>query len=366
MWDTENGIGLHGNHLIQNYKYKSEFPKCINVLFKEDKPFSIDYPIKNKINSIYYKSVEYKVSINWNNNQFKIIDEFIKFDFEIYEGEYLKSKFITENSIILENHFGDVSSKFLKEDEYCNLEFFTPKSLINIVNNNFKQQPDLILNSPLSSIPINWGNYFKEMSFHDFDPKFCKMAYGNGNVNLTEYGDNLSLVIENILIDEDDKRKFINLVSSLLPYVKSVDVDNIKNEYRIFKLYEKYDETPVFAPFTLDGSANILALISALYFSNSDIIVIEEPERNIHPSLFIKLVNMMKEITNRDKQIIMTTHSPEILDYCDLEDIQLISRNQKGFSNISQPKNNKDVVEFVEELSIGHIFLNNYLGLGNE
>ena len=72
---------------------------------------------------------------------------------------------------------------------------------------------------------------------------------------------------------------------------------------------------------------------------------------------------MMKEISRRDKQIIITTHSPEMLDYCDLVDIQLISRDENGFSIISQPKYSKDVVEFVEELGIGHVFLNNYLGV---
>ena len=36
------------------------------------------------------------------------------------------------------------------------------------------------------------------------------------------------------------------------------------------------------------------------------------------------------------------------------------------FSTINKPKNNKDVEEFVEELGLGHVFLNNYLGFNNE
>ena len=57
---------------------------------------------------------------------------------------------------------------------------------------------------------------------------------------------------------------------------------------------------------------------------------------------------MVKEISNRDKQIIVTTHSPEFLDYCDLEDIRCVFRNQNGFSVISQPENSDDIVGFVE------------------
>lgn len=363
----ENGINLHGGPFVQNFKIESEIASCIKVTFIDDGSINLNYPISEDTSSkLHYDSVDYELCINFNKNNFEIMNEIIKFNFEIYEGEYLESNLLSKNSLILKNQNGKVTSGFENDDEFCDLEFFTPKSLINIVNNNFKQKQGLIINSPLSSVPFDWANFFREIHIHDFDPKFCKMPYGNGNPVLSEYGDNLSLILDNILTDEANKRKFINLVSILLPYVEDVDVDHMREEQRIFKLFEKYDDAPVFAPFVSDGTTNVLALISALYFSNGDILLIEEPERNIHPRLLIKLVTMMKEISSRGKQIIITTHSPEILDYCDLEDIQLISRNSNGFSTISQPKDNSDVIKFVEELGIGHVFLNNYLWFENE
>ena len=87
------------------------------------------------------------------------------------------------------------------------------------------------------------------------------------------------------------------------------------------------------APFVWDGTTNVIALITALYFNETKIICIEESERNIHPRLFIKLVNMMRGNSLKDKHIIITTHSPEILDYCELNDVYLISRDNNGFFN---------------------------------
>lgn len=73
----------------------------------------------------------------------------------------------------------------------------------------------------------------------------------------------------------------------------------------------------------------------------------------------------MKEVSS-NKQIVITTHSPEILKFCELNDIFLISRNKNGFSNISKPIDNDIVRPFIEELGIDEVFVDNYLGLGNE
>jgi len=74
---------------------------------------------------------------------------------------------------------------------------------------------------------------------------------------------------------------------------------------------------------------------------------------------------MMKEVS-QTKQIIITTHSPEILNYSDLEDIHLISRDNTGFSKISKPVDNKEVKVFIDELGIGQVFVDDYLEFGNE
>jgi hypothetical protein len=62
----------------------------------------------------------------------------------------------------------------------------------------------------------------------------------------------------------------------------------------------------------------------------------------------------------------ITTHSPEILKYCELNDIYFISRDKHGFSNISKPIENDIVKPFIEELGIDEVFVDDYLGLGNE
>lgn len=133
----------------------------------------------------------------------------------------------------------------------------------------------------------------------------------------------------------------------------------LEDDRRIFRLDDKYIKSKISSLFISDGTMDIIALICALYFESGDIILIEEPERNIHPGLFIQLASIIKEVSQR-KQVIMTTHSPELLNSCDLDDIYFVSRDEKG-SVISKPIDNEEVREFVDELGIGQVFVDNYL-----
>lgn len=358
--DFENGILNHGGVFFQNFNCNKKVPSCIKATIGEDKAFvEIPHPIKinNKeiMTKIYYTSIDYELCINFKSNEIEFITETVNFNFNINDDE--SNDLLSKNTLYLRNNDGVISAEFENNDEYVDLEFFVPNSLLNIVNNNFKENKGLLINSPLSAIPISWSNYFKEINVYNFNPYMSKMSRFKGNSIISEHGENLAFVLDRILSNKEDKRKFLNLVSILLPYVKDIEINKISDDKKIFNLIESYNELPIFAPFVSDGTTNILALICALYFTKSNAILIEEPERNIHPGLLIQLVGMMKEVSSLDKQIIITTHSPEILNNCNLDDIIFISRNNDGFSILSEPADNKDVKEFIKELSIGELFI---------
>lgn len=358
--DFEKGINAHGGLFFQNINLESDTPSCIKVTLGGGDSF-ITRVNQDSDFKIQYNSIEYELCINFKNHSIDLINEKVMFNFNIFQNDEI----IHENSLILTNDDWHITVGLKNEEEYVDLEYFVPKSLLNIVNDNLFEKHELIINTPLSVIPIPWANYFKSINYYDFDPKFCRLDDGTGKAKLTEFGQNLPVVLEHILNDSENQRKYFNLISILLPYIEKIDVFSLEDNRKMFRVSEKYNKSPVLSPFVSDGTMNILALISALYFESGNIILIEEPERNIHPALFIQLVGMMKEVS-KNKQIFITTHSPEILNYCGLEDIHLISRDNNGFSKISKPADNNDVNVFVEELGIGQVFVDGYLGFGNE
>ena len=202
-------------------------------------------------------------------------------------------------------------------------------------------------------------------AIYDFDPKLAKKAaVVTGKLELEENGENLSLVLKNILEDPEKKRKFSNLIKDLLPFVEDVQTEKLADRSLMFKLSESYQEEEYFpAPFISDGTVDAIALVIALFFEKKDLVIIEEPERNIHPHLISGLVEMMKDAA-RNKQIIVTTHSAEVVRQAGVENLLLISRDKEGFSTISRPAEKQDVQIFLEnDLGLDEVFVQELWGM---
>jgi len=191
----------------------------------------------------------------------------------------------------------------------------------------------------------------RDVSIYDFDPKLPKKAVPiTGKYKLEGDGSNLAIVLKNIILNKEKRRKFLNLIKELLPFIKDVGIEKFADKSLLLKLQEAYSPGKYLpASIISDGTINSVALLIALYFERSSAspIIIEEIERNIHPALISKVVNMMKD-TARNKQIIVTTHNPEVVKHAGLENLFLVSRDEDGFSTISRPADKEEVKVFLK------------------
>jgi len=222
----------------------------------------------------------------------------------------------------------------------------------------------LLIEAPFLFLPP-FQEIFTDVSIYDFDPKLPKKAVPiTGKMELEENGENLAIVLKSILEDKEKERKLSNLVRDLLPFVNKLDVEKFGDKSLLFKLEEIYAQKQYLpAPLISDGTINMSALVIALYFEEKPLTIIEEPERNIHPSLISRVVEMMKEASQK-KQIIVTTHNPEMVRHADLQSILLISRDKEGFSTISRPSEKEEVKAFLQnEIGIEELYVQNLLGV---
>jgi predicted ATPase len=224
----------------------------------------------------------------------------------------------------------------------------------------------LIVNTPMAipGIPaLEW--IFRGMKVYDFDPKLLKKAVPiMGKTELEKDGSNIAIVVKNIIEDPGKKVIFENLIKDVLPFVDDVAVEKFMDLSLFLKMREVYSRG-IYLPGSMisDGTINILALIIALYFEERPVTIIEEPERNIHPYLISRVVAMLKEASTR-KQIIVTTHNPELVKHVELDDILLISRDKSGFSEIMRPANRLEIRTFLDnEIGIEDLFVQNLLGM---
>ncbi|MFC2155043.1 AAA family ATPase [Acidobacteriota bacterium] len=223
----------------------------------------------------------------------------------------------------------------------------------------------LLLETPFFRLPFDSSDIFSDVSVYNFDPKLAKKAIPiTGKTDLEEDGSNLAIVLKKIIENKNSRQRFSNLINDVLPFVEKLDVEKFSDKSLLVRLQETYTKNK-FLPASLlsDGTLNITALIIALYFGKKPFVIIEEPERNIHPHLASKIVEMMREVS-RKRQIIVTTHNPEIIKHAKLDEILFIARDKEGFSQITRPAENEQVKIFLEnEMGMDELYVQNLLEL---
>lgn len=191
---------------------------------------------------------------------------------------------------------------------------------------------------------------------YDFDYRRAKEGTAVASIaELEENGGNLAKVIQRIQSDPEQAERFRILTQSVLPYAKSFDVQKINGSSLSVSLHESFAPDIALPSNALsDGTVGVAAIIAALFFEKNSIAMFEEPERGVHPAL---LGNLMAAFYDTDKQVFLTTHSPEVLNYAQLSDIFLISRDKLGSSTVIKPAE-KEMVRalLAEQVSIGNLF----------
>lgn len=175
-------------------------------------------------------------------------------------------------------------------------------------------------------------------------------------------------------LKEKNKEKYsllINSIIDLLPdieYIEPVVVDfKVSNEKNApsfipFELPEKaYDLRVKVTTNNQDTSIRsmslgtkriflILAMAVVAEQTKKVLVSFEELENSIHPALLQRLIVMVSEMTT-DLTILITSHSPYLIKYLDLEDINLGVPNAKGiatFKKIKESKRSK-LVKYAED-----------------
>ncbi len=204
------------------------------------------------------------------------------------------------------------------------------------------------------------------ISTYDFDPRKAQQAVPpTGSRELDTSAENLSVVLREILRRPESKSRLINLVSTLLPFVRDLSVEEFGFGQLITTLTERFSDEGHRLPaaFASDGTIACLALVVALYFQESSVAIFEEPDRHVHPHLEGRVMQMMNEVTD-ERQVIVTTHNPELLRHARLEDILLVTRNSDGNSEVTRPADSEVVRQFLQnELGVEDLFVQDLLSL---
>lgn len=206
-------------------------------------------------------------------------------------------------------------------------------------------------------------NFFRDIGHYDIDPRLAKHAAEiSGRADLDRDGGNLAVVLRAILSDPERRRRAWAHVQELLPFIREIGVERVTDRSLLATLKEEYAGRAIPSFLVSDGTINLTALVALLYFEDKPVVIIEEPERNIHPNLIAKLVSMMQDVAeHRHRQILITTHHPEVVKYAGMTNILLLKRDPDGYSAVTRPAEREELEVFLETMGIDELYVQDLL-----
>lgn len=343
----------------------------LNSNIGKDKPLSIYLEIEipkngekmfiNPIKLVY----EFEIKAHKRGSGFRIVKDIVALSFYVEienNNSIVNSVYQSTPSGKIKETIDVLEKEKYSEEEYNKIvESISLSQMITFIN-SMEDKKELILNKMQFPFAVIF-EYAKLIKVYDFDSKLLKKSSMiSSKIDLDEDGANIALVIQRILQSKDSQYNFLTLLNNCLPFITNVKVKANYDKSIFYSITEKYSSKEFRSNFLSDGTANIIAIIIALYFeTNNRIIILEEPERNVHPKLMSKILEMAEE-TSKNKQIIITTHTPELIKNSNINSILFVRRKKNGFSTISKPGTNETVLTFLKnEIGIDELFIEGLL-----
>jgi predicted ATPase len=179
----------------------------------------------------------------------------------------------------------------------------------------------------------------REITVHSFAPSMLRLRNDISEEPLLKYyGDNLARYLLYLYLErrrdfQHIEETFKNLIPEVEEIVPHIEGNTVEIWIKIKGLNEPLK------PFNIsDGTLRILAIISTLYGGFS-LVVLEEPENCIHPHILEALMSLIREAPS---QVIITTHSPYLLDYAKPEEVYIVEKKELK-TNIKKLSTTKEV-----------------------
>lgn len=154
---------------------------------------------------------------------------------------------------------------------------------------------------------------------------------------LNRTGDNLANVFYSL--GRKQQSDIAQELCHLVPMFSDVDLQPTNNGQHRLRFQDRWAPGLWFAPTEVsDGTMLLLAFIVLQYQNPApDLITIEEPERALHPYLLEELIQLLRKMSTgefgkKPIQVVLATHSAELLEYVRPEEVRFLTRTQEDGS----------------------------------
>lgn len=184
---------------------------------------------------------------------------------------------------------------------------------------------------------------------------------------LSDTGDNLANVVQYLKEQHPEQlTKILTILAARIPRLERVDADLMADGRLLLQIKDAPFERPVLAKFASDGTLKMLAYLTVLYDpSPPQLIGIEEPENQLHPRLLPELAEECRNAAGHG-QLMVTTHSPFFVNALRPEEVWVLYRNEKGYTEGRRAADMKGIQEFMDAgAKLGQLWMEGFFEVGD-
>jgi len=154
---------------------------------------------------------------------------------------------------------------------------------------------------------------------------------------LAENGSNLTNVFDTC--SRTEQAELASQFGRLVPTFKDVDVEPLGGGQQQLLFQDRWaSDVQYTASEVSDGTMLVLAYLVLQYQKSPvDLLLVEEPERGLHPYLLGTLVKFLRKMSRGEVgpkaiQLVLATHSADLLDHLDPSEVRFLTRDPKDGS----------------------------------
>lgn len=184
---------------------------------------------------------------------------------------------------------------------------------------------------------------------------------------LSRTGDNLANVIQYLAEQHPGRlERIFEALRVRVPRIERVLAEPMQDGRLLLAIKDAPFDNPVLARFASDGTLKMLAYLVLLHDPEPPpFIGIEEPENFLHPRLLYGLAEECRAASERG-QLLITTHSPFFINALRPNEVRVLYRDERGYTQACLASEIRGVRELVEEGALlGHLWLEGHFGVGD-
>ena len=224
---------------------------------------------------------------------------------------------------------------------------------------------DRNINRKTASVIVNLLRSCAVYQFHDtsYSSNFKQPWDAGDNTQLRSHGGNLATVL--YWLEQEDIQRYELICRQIGRALPEFDRFAIEEKYGKVSLRwkAKGHEKTFGAHLTSDGSLRFFALVTLLKLPREmlpDVILLDEPELGLHPAA-VSLVGGMIKSLSVDRQVIVATQSPLLVDVFELGEI-IVLNSQDGRTEPRRLDDPDQYSDWLEEFTTGELWQKNLLG----